>query len=174
MGKILAGAILISALVAGAAMYYLQVYHFYEEVAADGTNDVVLTSLITGAPEPVLYDNFTAIDANSSPIRYRACFTTAMSHAMLTETYELYERAEPLTAPDWFDCYDAQAIGLALEEGRALAFLGQRDVIYGVDRVVAITEDGRGYAWHQINRCGEVVFDGQPAPDDCPEPPQGY
>ncbi|WP_439526220.1 DUF6446 family protein [Roseovarius mucosus] len=174
MGKILAGAILISALVAGAAMYYLQVYHFYEEVAADGTNDVVLTSLVTGAPEPVLYDSFTAIDANSSPIRYRACFTTAMSHAMLTETYELYERAEPLTAPDWFDCYDAQAIGLALEEGRALAFLGQRDVIYGVDRVVAITEDGRGYAWHQINRCGEVVFDGQPAPDDCPEPPQGY
>ncbi|AWZ21180.1 hypothetical protein RTM1035_05575 [Roseovarius sp. TM1035] len=174
MGKILAGAILISALVAGAAMYYLQVYHFYEEVAADGTNDVLLTSLVTGAPEPVLYDNFTAIDANSSPIRYRACFTTAMSHAMLTETYELYERAEPLTAPDWFDCYDAQAIGLALEEGRALAFLGQRDVIYGVDRVVAITEDGRGYAWHQINRCGEVVFDGQPAPDDCPEPPQGY
>ena len=174
MGKILAGAILISALVAGAAMYYLQVYHFYEEVAADGTNGVLLTSLVTGAPEPVLYDNFTAIDANSSPIRYRACFTTAMSHAMLTETYELYERAEPLTAPDWFDCYDAQAIGLALEEGRALAFLGQRDVTYGVDRVVAITEDGRGYAWHQINRCGEVVFDGQPAPDDCPEPPQGY
>jgi len=32
MGKILAGAILITALVAGAAMYYLQVYHFYEEV----------------------------------------------------------------------------------------------------------------------------------------------
>ncbi|EAQ27411.1 DUF6446 family protein [Roseovarius sp. 217] len=174
MGKILAGAILITALVAGAAMYYLQVYHFYEEVAADGTNDVVLTSLVTGAPEPVLYENFTAIDASSSPIRYRACFTTAMSHAMLSETYEIYERAEPLTAPSWFDCYDAQAIGQALEEGSALAFLGQRDVIYGVDRVVAITEDGRGYVWHQINRCGEVVFDGQPAPADCPEPPQGY
>jgi len=135
---------------------------------------VVLTSLVTGAPEPVLYENFTAIDASSSPIRYRACFTTAMSHAMLSETYEIYERAEPLTAPSWFDCYDAQAIGQALEEGSALAFLGQRDVIYGVDRVVAITEDGRGYVWHQINRCGEVVFDGQPAPVDCPEPPQGY
>ncbi|WP_417728063.1 DUF6446 family protein [Roseovarius sp.] len=174
MGKILAGAILITAVVAGAAMYYLQVYHFYEEVAVDGTNDVVLTSLVTGMPEPVLYGDFRAIDANSSPIRYRACFTTAMSHAMLTETYEIYERAEPLTAPTWFECYDAQAIGKALEEGRALAFLGQRDVIYGVDRVVAITEDGRGYVWHQINRCGEVVFDGQPAPADCPEPPQGY
>lgn len=174
MGKILAGAILITALVAGAAMYYLQVYHFYEEVTTDGTNDVLLTSLATSAPEPVLYDNFTAIDADSSPIRYRACFTTSMSHAMLSETYEIYEQAEPLTAPDWFDCYDAQAIGQALAEGSALAFLGQRDVIYGVDRVVAITDDGRGYVWHQINRCGEVVFDGQPAPADCPEPPQGY
>jgi hypothetical protein len=122
----------------------------------------------------VLYDGFTAIDANSSPIRYRACFTTPMSHALLSETYEIYEQAEPLTAPEWFDCYDAQAIGKALEEGRALAFLGQRDVTYGVDRVVAITEDGHGYVWHQINRCGEVVFDGQPAPDDCPKPPQGY
>jgi hypothetical protein len=174
MGKFLAGAILISALVAGAAMYYLQVYHFYEEVAATGTDDVQLTSLVSGAPEPVLYDEFQAIDADSSPIRYRACFTTPMSHAMLTETSEMFERAEPLNAPGWFDCFDAQALGAALEDGRALAFLGQKDIQYGIDRIVAITEDGKGYVWHQINRCGEVVFDGQPAPEDCPEPPQGY
>jgi hypothetical protein len=174
MGKFLAVAILISALVAGAALYYLQVYHFYEEVAATGTDDVQLTSLVTGAPEPVLYHAFQAIDADSSPIRYRACFTTPMSHPMLTETYELYDRAEPLNAPGWFDCFDAQALGAALEDGRALAFLGQKDIQYGIDRIVAITEDGRGYVWHQINRCGEVVFDGQPAPEDCPEPPQGY
>ena len=174
MGKFLAVAILISALVAGAAMYYLQVYHFYEEVAATGTDDVQLTSLATGAPEPVLYDEFQAIDADSSPIRYRACFTTPMSHPMLTETYEIFERAEPLNAPGWFDCFDAQALGAALEDGRALAFLGQKDIQYGIDRIVAITEDGKGYVWHQINRCGEVVFDGQPAPEDCPEPPQGY
>lgn len=174
MGKFLAVAILISAVVAGAALYYLQVYHFYEEVAATGTDDVQLTSLATGAPEPVLYDEFQAIDADSSPIRYRACFTTTMSHPMLTETYELVERAEPLNAPGWFDCFDAQALGVALEDGRALAFLGQKDIQYGIDRIVAITEDGKGYVWHQINRCGEVVFDGQPAPEDCPEPPQGY
>lgn len=174
MGRLLAGVIVLCAVLAGAAMYYLQVYHFYEEVAAEGATDVQLTVRATGTPEPVLYENFTAIDADSSPIRYRACFTTPMSHAMLTETFALYEDAEPLTAPGWFDCYDAQAIGAALEEGRALAFLGLRDVTYGVDRVVAVTEDGRGYVWHQINRCGRIVFDGQPAPEDCPAPPQGY
>lgn len=174
MGKILAGAILITALVAGAAMYYLQVYHFYEPVAVNGTDDVQMTSLVSGQPEPVLYNDFEAIDASSSPIRYRACFTTTMSHALLSETYEPYEHAAPLVAPGWFDCFDAEALGADLEEGRALAFLGTRDVHYGIDRVVAITEDGRGYVWHQINECGEVVFDGQPAPDNCPEPPNGY
>ncbi|MEM9529235.1 MAG: DUF6446 family protein [Bacteroidota bacterium] len=36
----------------------------------------------------------------------------------------------------------------------------------------AVFQDGRGFVWHQINRCGEVVFDGQPVPDDCPTPPE--
>ncbi|QIE45741.1 histidine kinase [Pseudohalocynthiibacter aestuariivivens] len=171
MGKILATAIVACALIAGAAMYYLQVYAFYDEVAADGRTDVQITSLITGVPEPVLYDGFHAIDASSSPIRYRACFTTSMSHAMLTETFVLYDKAEPLVAPNWFDCFDAKALGTALEEGRALAFLGTENIEYGIDRIVAIDEDGRGWVWHQINRCGAIVFDGQRAPDDCPPPP---
>ena len=28
----------------------------------------------------------------------------------------------PLTAPGWFDCFDADAIGEALDRGEALAF----------------------------------------------------
>ncbi len=170
MGKFLAGLLMFSAIAAGFAMYYLQVYHFYEEVEATGTDDVTLVNLVTGEPEPVIYDSFMAIDAVSSPIRYRACFTTTLSHPLLTETFEAYEDAEPLTAPNWFDCFDAQAIGAALEDGTALAFLGQRDVQYGIDRIVAITEDGRGYVWHQINPCGEVVFDGGHTPEGCPDP----
>ena len=39
-------------------------------------------------------------------------------------------------------------------------------------RIVAITEDGRGYAWHQINACGKEVFDGKPAPEGCPPAPE--
>ena len=171
-GKILGAAIVITAVTAGIALYYLQVYHFYEKVEANGTDDVQLVSLVSGEPEPVLYDGFQAIDADSSPIRYRACFTTPMSHALLTETYEMVETAEPLVAPGWFECFDANEIGSALEEGRALAFLGHRDIQYGIDRIVAITEDGRGYVWHQINHCGEEVFDGKPVPEGCPPRPQ--
>lgn len=170
MGKFLAGLIMISAIGAGLAMYYLQVYHFYDEVEASGVDDVILVNLVTGEPEGVIYDSFKAIDADSSPIRYRACFTTTLSHPLLTETFEAYESAEPLTAPGWFDCFDAEALGAALQEGSALAFLSHKDIYYGIDRVVAITEDGRGYVWHQINACGEVVFDGGRAPEGCPEP----
>jgi hypothetical protein len=172
MGKFLVGLILGTALVAGVAIYYLQVYHFYETLEPNGTDDVTLVSLVSGEAEPVLYEEFQGIDASSSPIRYRACFTTTMSRAMLSETYEPYKQAEPLVAPDWFECFDAKALGAELETGTALAFLGARDVQYGIDRIVAITEDGRGYAWHQINRCGEEVFDGNPVPEGCPTPPE--
>jgi len=90
-------------------MYYLQVYAFYEEVTPTG-DDVQLVSLVSGAPEPIVFDAFEAIDGSSSPIRYRACFTTDMSHALLSETYEPYESPEPRIAPGWFECFDAEAI----------------------------------------------------------------
>lgn len=173
MGRFLAGFIMIAALIAGASIYYLQVYGFYEEVTVDGVNDVQMTSMSTGDAETILYEQFEAIDADSSPIRYRACFTTSQSLAMMTETYVEYKKAEPLNAPDWFECFNAEEIGGALETGEALAFLGTENIHFGIDRVIAVFPDGRGFAWHQINHCGEVVFDGQPAPEGCPTPPKG-
>lgn len=173
-GKLIAGLIVITALAAGVAMYYLQVYAYYDEVSASGTDDVQITSLSSGQPETIVYDNFQAIDSDSSPIRFRACFTTGHSQAMLTETFKPYAKAEPLVAPGWFDCFDAKELGRALETGTALAFLGQENYRYGIDRIVAVMDDGRGYVWHQINHCGEVVFNGEPVPADCPTPPKGY
>ncbi|WP_372885136.1 DUF6446 family protein [Shimia sp.] len=173
-GKLLAGAIVLISLIAGAAIYYQQVFAYYEPVSATGQGDVQMTLLVTGQPEPILYEDFEAIDATSSPIRYRACFTTTQSLPMMTETYVAYDRAEPLVAPGWFDCFDAKEVGRALETGEALAFLGAENIEYGIDRVVAVMSDGRGFVWHQINSCGEVVFDGKPAPDHCPPKPEGH
>ena len=173
MGKFLTILIVGAAVLAGVGMYYLQVYAYYDEVPARPGEDVLMTSLITGEAEPVLYDNFEAIDSDSSPIRYRGCFTTSMGHPMLSVTYVLAEDAVPLVAPKWFTCFDAEELGAALENGQALAFMGQEHVEYGIDRIVAIHEDGRGFVWHQINRCGEIVFDGNRAPEDCPQPPEG-
>nr|WP_282569327.1 DUF6446 family protein [Aliiroseovarius sp. S1339] len=148
-GKVIGIFIVGIALIAGVAIYWLQVYAFYDDVSLD--TQLRMTNVVTGEPEIVLYDSFQGIDADSSPLRFRGCFTTTMSLAMLTETYEVYEQATPLTAPGWFDCFDASQIGAALEVGEAIAFLGERNIQDGVDRVIAIFPDGRGYAWHQLN-----------------------
>jgi hypothetical protein len=171
VGRVIVMGIAFSALFAGALMYYLQVYGYYKEVAAE-VADVQLTALVSGVPEPVVFENFKAIDSNSSPVRYRACFEMPLSLATLTETYVMYDDPVPLIAPGWFDCFDAETLGGDLETGAALAFLGQADVKYGIDRIVAVYPDGRAFSWHQINACGEVVFDGDPVPETCPLPPE--
>ncbi|MEM1389433.1 MAG: DUF6446 family protein [Pseudomonadota bacterium] len=142
--------ILVTALVAGVALYYLQVYAFYEELAPEDVT-IQLTSLTSELPEPIQTADLSAIDSDSSPLRFRACFTTPSSIAALSEGYFIYDAAEPLNAPEWFACFDATALAQALADGRAIAFLGEREIRDGVDRVVAVFDDGRAYAWHQLN-----------------------
>ena len=113
--------------------------------------EITLTTIESGQPDPILAEDITGIDADSSPLRFRACFTTPLSQGMLTETYRIYDHPEPNVGPRWFGCFDANAIGAALERGEALAFLAEADVAPGIDRVVAVFPDGRAYAWHQLN-----------------------
>ncbi len=151
VGKIAVGFIVIVALLGGAVLYYTQVYAYYQPVAFRPGAEIRLTPVVGGVPEPMLAEDVSGIDGDSSPIRFRACFTTPMSLALLSETYRVYEGAEPLNAPGWFDCFDAAAIGAALETGEALAFLSEANIHPGVDRVVAVFPDGRAFAWHQLN-----------------------
>lgn len=150
-GRIVVGGIVMSALLAGAAIYWLQIYAFYEPVAFTPGKEIRLTPIIGEEPEVIVANDVTGIDANSSPLRFRACFTTPLSQAMLTETYRVYDEATPLVAPGWFDCFDAGQIDAALKTGEAIAFLSEAEVADGIDRVVAVFADGRGYAWHQLN-----------------------
>ena len=83
-----------------------------------------------------------------------------MSLALLTETFVGIDGQTPRNAPHWFDCFDAEAIAAELDAGTALTFLSEKIIHFGVDRVVAITQDGRGYVWHELNDCGEKAYDG--------------
>ncbi len=170
-GKLAGLAILICAAIAGVAMYYLQVYAFYEEVPATGLGDVQLVSLVSNLSEPIAIEGFQAIDADSSPIRYRACFTTSISQTVLGETFVEIEDATPRNAPGWFDCFDATAIAAELDAGTARVFMGAKNVDFGVDRIVAITQDGRGYVWHELNECGDKAYDGTIVGEECPARP---
>jgi len=171
-GKFLVSLIVISAIFAGAGMYYFQVYAFYEPVAQSSPGAEIRLTRLDGVAEPIATEGFEGIDADSSPIRYRACFTTTLSQTTLNDTYVVYDAAEPLTGPGWFSCYDAATVGGDLETGAVTAYLGEENITYGVDRVVAIYDDGRAFVWHQLNVCGRKVFDGEPAPQGCPPVPE--
>jgi len=150
-GKIVAGGIVVTSLIAGAAMYWLQVYAFYAPVTFTPGDEIRLTPIIGDAPEAIVVADLQGIDANSSPLRFRACFTTPLTLATLSETYRSYTAAAPTIAPGWFDCFDAGAITAALESGEALAFLSEALIAPQIDRVVAVFPDGRAYAWHQLH-----------------------
>ncbi len=170
LGKVLAIILGLSALVAGGAMYYLHVYGFYEEVAPQPGRDVVLLPLDGSEPRPIAYDDFQAIDADSSPIRYRACFTTDLTRQDLAAEFTPSKQTVPRNAPGWFDCFDAEALGTALEEGTATAFVSVKNISYGVDRIVAITDQGQGFVWHDMNDCGKQTYDGTSVVEGaCPE-----
>ncbi|MAU46863.1 MAG: histidine kinase [Yangia sp.] len=166
-GKILAIAIVVSALLFGAGVYYFQVYYYYAAVE-DDAGQVFLTPLGGGAPEHIAYAGFEGIDATSSPIRYRACFTTPERPQALDERFERYGDGEPRNAPFWFSCFDAEEIGRMIETGEAHVYIAQRNIEFGIDRVVAVAEDGRGYVWEEINECGDKAYDGTPLGEDCP------
>ena len=148
-GRIVGLAMLLAALAAGVAVYYLQVHAFYAELAPESV-EIRVAAADGSEPRPLAVSELRAIDADSSPLRFRACF-------LLDAVQEALEAAAPasdptpLNAPGWFDCFDAAAIGAALESGEAAAYLGHPEIRPGVDRVIAAFPDGRGFAWHQLN-----------------------
>ncbi len=153
-GRFVGNSILVSALGLGAVLWPLgggvraQVAGGDTSAAAVG---VTLVNIATGEPETIRVEGLESTGTASAPDGYRACFTPEMSFPALSETFLHYETPAPGPAPDSFGCFDAGAIGDALETGEAFAFLGKQNVHPGVDRVVAVFPDGRAFAWTQLN-----------------------
>lgn len=167
MGRILVLFIAVSAVLAGAGMYYLQVYAYYRTLDA-AAPEAALTLMTAQGPVPLPVTGFEGIDSDSSPIRFRAC---ARLVGDLPAEARPHPAPVPLTAPGWFDCFDAAAIGAALEAGAARAYVASEHTPWGVDRIIAAFPDGRIFVWPQINPCGKELFDGKPLPEGCPPPP---
>ena len=163
-GRIAVVFILFAGLAAGVGVWWFQTRAFY----GDALPLDAVTLTVNGAPVTLAAEG-TSIDAESSPLRYRACFR--LLDPLPGTPTPAAEDVVPTVAPGWFDCYEAGAIDADLAAGRAVPVLAEADVAYGIDRVGALYPDGRGFLWHQINRCGAEVFDGQPPPEGCEPPP---
>lgn len=155
-GRILVSGLVLFSLVFGAVLWWAQTRGWYDEV-----ND--LTSItINGVEVPVT--EYRGTDGDSSPLKLRGCF--------LVGDFKAPEASgvEPLVAPGWFDCFDAEEIANDLLSGTAKAYIADSNERYGFDRVIAVYPDGRAFQWREKNKCGDAVFEGQPAPEGCPEP----
>jgi hypothetical protein len=170
VGKVVVLGILIPAALAGGAMWYLQVYGYYYEVPFEqAVRHMVVLADGSSVLLPVVAAE--AIDADSSPIRYRACLSLS-SNAPRPEEVMPYPDAQVLRTPGWFGCFDAAEIDAAMADGTAVVALSEADRPWGVDRVVAIRGE-QAWVWPQINRCGLAVFSGEPLPEGCTPPPEG-
>jgi len=137
-GKLIGVGLAIIALVFGVTLWWFQTQAFYERI--DG-----LTSVdFQGRAMPV--SDYRGIDATSSPLKLRACF-----RQQWTLNVEPVEKPTPLVAPDWFDCFDAAAIGADLEGARARAYYAGQDTPEGFDRIIALYPGGRAFMWRQLN-----------------------
>jgi len=119
-----------------AALWYFQTRAYYEEVSADSVE-------IAGQSYPV--SDWRGIDAPTSPLKLRACF-------QLDDKPDapVAEDAAPLVAPDWFDCFDAEALESALADGEATGYLAAPGEFGATNRIVARFPDGRAYMWRQL------------------------
>lgn len=153
-GRILAGGLVLFAVIFGAALWWFQTRGFYQETARAEV-------IVAGAVIPVT--DYQGIDADTSPLKLRSCFTAAEL------TGPPAENPDPLVAPGWFDCFDAKAISDDLTAGAARAIVAESNAPFGFDRIIAQYPDGRAFQWRQINKCGKASFDGNPLPDGCPE-----
>ena len=137
----------ITAVFAG-AQWWFQTRAYYEPVALE----TLPVTLADGQTMDLQLVGAEAIDADTSPLRFRACLTLdPETAARLVAGAAPVADAVPLIAPDWFGCFDAEAIGTDLETGAAQAILAQTEVRPGADRVIAVYPDGRAYVWHQWN-----------------------
>lgn len=161
MGKTLVKGLLVFCIVFGIALWYYQTRAYYDRV--DGLTEVSAY----GDAFPV--SDYQGIDAETSPLKLRACFTVDWDYYPSDE-YKL--AAEPLVAPDWFSCFDAEQITLDILNDKAIAILAAENEIYGFSRYIAQYEDGRAFMWRQINECGEASFAGDDLPEGCPPAPE--
>ena len=80
-------------------MYYLEVYGYYQPLPASAPAAQIRLTTFAGSTEAMMASDFEGIEGEASPLKFRGCFVTPMSLAMLTETFEPYENPTPLIAP---------------------------------------------------------------------------
>ena len=122
----------------GLVFWWFQSHAFYTETQADEA-EVVIAGTYYRVTE------WKSIDASTSPLKMRACFLIGDPVEALPEL-----APEPLVAPGWFRCFNAEVIAENLARDYAKAYVAERNDPRGFDRIVAVFPGGRAYMWRQL------------------------
>jgi hypothetical protein len=122
-----------------AALVWFQLFAFYERQRGPGT--------LTIAGDAVPVAGYEGIDAGTSPLKLRACLRLDPG---AVAGLDPAPEATPLNPPFWFRCFDARELTRDLAAGRARAYAIDRGRPAGVDLMLAVYPDGRGYLWRQL------------------------
>ena len=111
-GRILMIGLIGFSVIFGAALWYFQTRGWYEPV--ENLTSITVNGVV------VEVTDYQGIDAESSPLKLRGCFTMPPAAAPVAD------RPDPLIAPGWFECFDAEAIATDIAAGTALPGARQR------------------------------------------------
>lgn len=125
-----------------AGLWYTQFHAFYYDLQREPL-------VIGGVEYPV--ETWVGTDASSSPLKRRVCLTLRGDVAeQILGAHPVLDDAEPLVAPDWFDCFDAGRIDRDIASGAAKVIKMGPSGFDGVDNYIALYPGGEGYVWRQI------------------------
>ena len=139
-GKVFVVSLLFFTIVFSITLYYFQVFAFYN------VTDELKSIKVSGRLVPV--KSYRGIDSLTSGLKLRGCFSVEPKEFA---ELPILQKATPLSAPFWFDCFDHIKIQEAIDLGDAKAFLVSENEKDGIDRVVAVYPDGKAFQWRQLN-----------------------
>jgi len=127
-------------LIFGIFFFYFQTYAYYSKVSTK--NQIVVNKI------QIKVEDYIGIRSDVSKLKLRGCFNTDPS---AFEFFVTSVKASPLSAPFWFDCFDYKKIQFNIDNGTLKAYLAEENEYPGIDRYVAISINGIGYEWRQLN-----------------------
>ena len=123
-------------------LFYFQNFAFYERLE--------VKNRLLVERKMVEITNYNGIDASSSGLKLRECFTVSDEDFDI-KGLTIYQKPTPLKAPFWFECFNAESITKDLNTNKAVAFLSKKEEFDGIDKVIALYPDGTGFQWRQLN-----------------------
>jgi hypothetical protein len=112
-------------------------------------HDIKLTQQSNNLPIKILI-NDKPISAYSTDAKfYNSCFNVITTIDQLSSKYVKSNNPAPSKPLGNMACYNYDQLKEDIKSGVAYSFIGEENIINGIDRIIAVYSDGRAYAWHQ-------------------------